>query len=224
MSQGNPKGAGALLKSQTRERILESEISWIASLVLFFSTVYSLLKMDVLWVFFGITALSLYILPIITMRNPFRALPWEMTILLSAPLILHIASRSRALNEHLHWWDDFTSLAFAFSICTLGFLLTVELQIYTSVKMNRPFAIFFVVMFTLAISGFWQVGEFIGDQVYGTHYQGNNTDAMKTLVWNLVGGIIMGFIYDLYLRAMSERRRTAFGFIHLYEVPKWKAD
>lgn len=223
MSQGSPKGARALLKSQTREQILESEISWIASTLLFFCTVYSVLRMDVLWVIFGITALSLYMLPIVTMRNPFRALPWEMAILLSAPLILHIAARSHALNEHLHWWDDFTSLAFALSLATIGFLLTVELQIYTKVKMNRPFAIFFVIMFTLAVAGFWQIGEFVGDKVYDTHYQGDNTDVMSTLVWNLIGGIIMGFVYDLYLRAMSEKRRTALGFIHLYEVPKWKS-
>lgn len=201
-------------------QILEAELSWVASLVLFFATVYSLLKMDVLWVVFGIAALSLYMLPIVTMRSPFRALPWETTILLSAPMLLHLASKSRALNEHLHWWDDFTSLAFAFSIATLGFLLTIELQMYTSVRMNRPFAVFFVIMFTLAVSGFWQIGEFLGDRVYGTHYQGSNSDVMTTLVWNLIGGIVMGFAYDLYLRSMSEKRRTALGLIHLFEGPK----
>jgi len=222
MSKGRPKGARALLKSQTREQILEAEVSWISSLLLFFCTVYSLLRMDVLWVFFGITALSLYVLPIVTMRNPFKALPWEMAILLSAPLILHLAARSHALNEHLHWWDDFTSVAFAFSLATIGFLLTVELQMYTQVKMNRAFAVFFVIMFTLAIAGFWQIGEFVGDKVYGTNIQGDNTAVMTTLVWNLIGGIIMGIVYDLYLRAMSERRRTALGFKYLHEVPRWK--
>lgn len=218
----NKKGAGqSLLASQTRERIIESEASWVAAMLLFFATVYSLLNFDVLWVFFGITALSLYVLPIVTLRDPFKALPWEMTVLLAAPLIMHISGGSEYLNDHFSWWEDFTSVAFAFSIATLGFLFTVELQMYTTVKMNRPFAIFFVVMFTLAVAGFWQIGEFIGDHVYGTHYQGDNTDAMMTLVWNLLGGIVMGFVYDLYLRALSERRRTTLGFIHLYEVPKW---
>lgn len=223
MGTGKQGKGMSLVASQTRERIIESEVSWIAAVVLFFSTVYSLLKFDVLWVFFGITALSLYVLPIVTMRNPFKALPWEMAILLSAPIMLHIAAHSQALNEHFHWWDDFASLAFALALATIGFLLTVELQMYTAVKMNQPFAVFFVVMFTLAIAGFWQIGEFVGDRVYGTHYQGDNTDVMTSLVWNLVGGIIMGLVYALYFRAMSERRKTALGFIHLYEVPKWKS-
>jgi len=73
------------LTSRPREQIIEAEISWIASLVLFFSTVYVTLNLDVLWMAFGITALSLYVLPIVTMRDPFRALPWEMTLLLAAP-------------------------------------------------------------------------------------------------------------------------------------------
>jgi hypothetical protein len=222
MGNGKAGARRSLVASRSRERIIESEVSWIAGMLLFYSTVYSLLTFDVLWVFFGITALSLYVLPIITMRDPFRALPWEMTLLLAAPIILHISAGSQALNENLSWWDDFTSLAFAFSISTLGFLLTVELQMYSAVRMNRAFAVLFVVVFTLAVSGFWQIGEFVGDRVYGTHYQGSNWSVMMTLAWSLVGGIVMGFFYDLYLRTMSEKRRTTLGFIHLYEVARWK--
>jgi len=191
---------------------------------LFLATVYSLLQFDVLWVFFGVTALSLYMLPIVTLKDPFRALPWEMTLLLAAPMIIRIFTGSKIPNDSSSLWDDLNSLAFAFSISTIGFLLTVELQIYTSVRMNRAFAVFFVVVFTLAVGGFWQIGEFAGDRLYGTDYQGDNRDVMMVLVWNLIGGLIMGFVYDLYLRAMPEKRRTTLGFIHLYEVPKWKSD
>jgi hypothetical protein len=209
------------LTSVPRERILESEVSWIGGLLLFFCTVYSLLKFDILWVFFGITALSLYILPIVSFRDPFRALPWEMTLLLAAPLLLHISAQSQSLNAHLSWWDNLSDIAFAFSISTIGFLLTIELQMYTKLRINRPLAVFFVIMFTLAVAGFWQIGEFTGDKVYGTHYQGDNNDVMMSLTWNLVGGIIMGFVYALYLRAMPEKRRTTLGLMHIYEVPKW---
>lgn len=204
------------------EQIFEAELSWIASLVLFFATVYAVLKVDVMWTVFGITAISLYVIPIVSTRDPFRALPWEMTILLAAPLLLHISEGSKALSQSAAWWDDFTSIAFAFSLATIGFLLTVELQMYTSVRMNRPFAIFFVVMFTLGASGFWIVGEYVDDVLFGANFVSTNYDAMMTLVWNFVGGVIMGFVYDLYLRVMPEKRRTTLGLIHLYEVPKWR--
>jgi hypothetical protein len=207
---------------RTPEQIIEAELSWISSMVLFFSTVYAVLRLDILWIAFGIAAISLYILPIISMRDPFRALPWEMTILLSAPMLLHISEGSRALMQHVAWWNDFTSVAFAFSLATIGFLLTVELQMYTSVKMNRPFAVFFVIMFTVAIAGFWQVGEFVADQISGTNHLGTNADVMKILVWSFAGGMIMGFVYDLYIRAMSESRRKTLGLIHLWEVTDWR--
>jgi hypothetical protein len=198
----------------------EAQFSWIASLVLFFSTVYVVLKVDILWVVFGIAAICLYVLPIITMRNPFRALPWEMTIMLSAPLLLHISAGARTMNENFAWWDDLTSLAFAFSLATIGFLLTVELQMYTNVRMNRPFAIFFVVMFTLGASGFWEVGQYVDYKVFGSNYLNSNYDVMMTLLWTLVGGILMGFVYALYLRVMPKKRLSKLGFMRLYEVPK----
>ena len=217
MTASGRKGSGPM-SNRSAEQMVEAELSWIASLVLFFSTVYMVLRLDVLWVAFGIAAISLFVLPMISMKDPFRALPWEMTVLVEAPIILHVSEGSRYLMEHLAWWDDFTSLAFAFSLATLGFLLTVELRMYTDVRMNRPFAVFFVVMFTLGVSGFWQMGEFIGDVINGTNRLGTNSDVMHTLVWSLLGGILMGFVYDIYIRAMSEKRRRMLGLIHLWEV------
>jgi len=211
----------ASLAAKRADQILEAELSWIASIVLFFSTVYAVLRVDVLWVVFGITAISLYVLPIVSTRDPFRALPWEMALLLSVPMLLHISAGARSMNERFEWWDDLTSLAFAFSLATIGFLLTVELEIYTDVKMNRPFAVFFVVMFALGASGFWTVGEYIDDEVFGSNYLKSNFDVMRTLVWTLIGGILMGFVYGVYLRVMPKKRLSDFGFIHLYEVPKW---
>jgi xanthosine utilization system XapX-like protein len=45
---------------------------------------------------------------------------------------------------------------------------------------------------------------------------------MKILVWSFAGGMIMGFVYDLYIRAMSESRRKTLGLIHLWEVTDWR--
>ena len=211
---------GSLLTTITREALIEAELSWIASMVLFFATVYTVLKLDVLWAAFGIAAISLYVLPIISMRNPFRALPWEMTVLLAVPMLLHISSGSGVMLEHFGWWRHLTDLAFALSLATLGFLLTVELRMYTEVKMNRPFGMFFVVMFTMGVSGFWQVGEYIGDVVNDTHNLVSNRQVMMSFVWVLIGGTLMGFVYDLYLKAMSENRKRILGFIRLPKVPK----
>lgn len=202
----------------SNRRVVEAQASWISSLILFFSTVYMVLEFDFLWTVFGITALSLYILPIVTLRDPFKALPWEMTVLLAAPLLLRISEGSQLLSEELRWWDDLTSLAFAFSLSTIGFLLTIELHMYTDVRMNRPMSAFFVVMFTLSASGFWFLWEYLSDELLGTTHLTSNETVMRNLFWILVGGLIMGFLYAAYLKAMSGERRRTFGLIHLWEV------
>jgi hypothetical protein len=203
---------------RSRQRVIEAQASWIASLVLFFSTVYAVLKLDVLWIVFGITALSLYFLPIVSMLDPFKAIPWEITLLLSLPMLLHISGGSQTMDEQFAWWDDLTSLAFAFSLSTIGFLLTVELDMYTSIRMNRPFSLFFVVMFTLSASGFWMLGEYIGDELFGTENLLSNDSVMGQFFWILIGGIIMGFVYAAYTKALSERRQRILGIMTVWEV------
>lgn len=203
---------------RSRQRVIEAQASWISSLVLFFSTVYAMLNLDVLWVVFGITALSLYVLPIVSLLDPFKAIPWEITILLSLPMLLHISGGSQTMAEQFAWWDDLTSLAFAFSLSTIGFLLTVELDMYTSVRMNRPFSLFFVVMFTLSASGFWMLGEYISDELFGSTNLLSNDSVMRQILWVLIGGIIMGFVYAAYTKAMSERRQRLLGISTAWEV------
>jgi hypothetical protein len=216
MVSGQPTNDESLVRS--RQRVIEAQASWIASLVLFFSTVYAVLKLDVLWIVFGMTALSLYVLPIVSMLDPFKAIPWEITLLLSLPMLLHISGGSQTMDEQFAWWDDLTSLAFAFSLSTIGFLLTVELDMYTSVRMNRPFSLFFVVMFTLSASGFWMLGEYISDELFGTENLLSNDSVMRQFIWILIGGVIMGFVYAAYTKAMSERRQRTLGILNVWEV------
>lgn len=201
-----------------RRRIVEAEASWIASMVLFFATIYVTVQMDLMWVAFGVAAISLYVLPVVSTKNPFLAIPWEMALLLAAPLLLHISEGSRTLTEEIGWWTDITSIAFAFSLTTIGFMLTVELQMYTTVRMNRPFAMLFVMFFTLGAAGFWQVGLYVDQELFGADLVESNTAAMVNLLWVLVGGVFMGIVYDVYIHIMSRSRRERLGFIHLWEV------
>lgn len=222
MSGGDASGDRSGRPVRTSRRVIEAEASWVACTVLFLCTVYVVLDTDVLWSMFGVTALSLYVLPIMSTRDPFQALPWEMTLLLSSPIILHISEGSGALSENVGWWDDLTSLSFALSFATIGFLLTLMLDMYTEVRMNRAFAVFFVVMFTMAVSGFWQVGEYLSDIFVDTENIISNGQVMKAFLWVTLGGLAMGFVYSAYIKAMPKSRRETLGLIHLWEVPGWR--
>lgn len=203
--------------------MLEAELSWISSLALFLSTVYLLVKLDVIWAAFGIAALSLLVLPIVSTRDAFKALPWEMALILVIPVFLHISAAWDPAEGAPKWWNDLTAVAFSMSFATVGFLLTVELQMYTDVRMNRPFAVLFVFMFTVAAAGLWKVCEYVGGLATGNPTIGDNEAVMQFFVWTVAGGIVMGFVYALYIKAMSDSRRKTLGFMHLYEVTRWRS-
>ena len=222
MAGGRESGDETGPKVRSRRRTVEAQVSWVACTLLFLCTVYVVLDADIIWSVFGVVALSLYVLPIVTTRDPFQALPWEMTLLLASPIVLHISEGSRALSESIGWWDNLTSLAFAFSFATIGFLLTLELDMYTDVRMNKPFSVFFVIIFTVAVSGFWQVGEYLSDVVAGTDNLVSNHQVMKEFLWVTFGGFVMGLVYRAYIDAMPKSRREVLGLIHLWEVPSRK--
>lgn len=219
---GGSSVRASLLTGRSPRRVLEAELSWISSLTLFFFTVYLVVKLDVQWAAFGIAALSLLVLPMISTRDPFRALPWEMALMLVIPIFLHISAAWDPAEGAPKWWNDLTAIAFSMSFATVGFLLTVELQMYTDVRMNRPFSVLFVFMFTMAAAGFWKICEYVGGLATGDPTIGDNETVMQFFVWALAGGIVMGFVYDLYIRAMSDSRRKTLGFMHLYEVAIWR--
>ena len=221
MAGGDVSRAAVAPKVRSSRRTFEAQVSWVACALLFLCTVYVMLEVDVLWSAFGIAAISLYVLPIATTRDPFQALPWALSLLLSSLIVLHISEGSRALSGNIGWWDDLTGLSFAFSFATIGFLLTLELQMYTAVRMNRAFSVFFVVLFTMAVSGFWQVGEYLADVLADTENLTSNSQVMKEFLWATVGGVVMGVVYGAYIKAMPESRREVLGLIHLWEVPGW---
>jgi hypothetical protein len=218
MEKGVRRMLGSTVDAWSPRRILEAELSWIPSLVLFFLSIYFAIRGDVLWTVYGITVMTLYVLPMMSKRSSFAALPWDIMVILVVPAAVHAAVGSAWLDGDPMWMDAIASLSFSLSMATIGMLLSVEIQMYTDVRMNSAFAVFFIVMFTLAVSGFWQVGIFLGDELYGTDNQGSNYDVMLSLSWSLVGGVLMAFVYYAYLKAMSEDRRRTLGFMHLWEA------
>jgi len=215
---GGPSGEIVAQALRDPKRMLEAELSWVSSLALFFSTVYLVIRLDIMWAAFGASALCLLILPIIMTRDPFKAPPWEMALILVIPVFLHISSAWDPAEGAPMWWDDLTAIAFSLAFATVGFLLTVELQLYTDVRMNGSFALFFVFMFTVAAAGFWKVFEYVGGLVTGDPTIGDNADVMIFFVWTFVGGALMGVIYDLYVKALPESRKRALGFTRPQEV------
>ncbi|WP_143406895.1 hypothetical protein [Methanonatronarchaeum thermophilum] len=90
------------------------------------------------------------------------------------------------------------NIAFIIVVPIIGFLSMLYLHYKTPFKFNRPFGIFFVVVFTLAAGGFLALTAKASDIFLGTIILESNTDLMVDLVWIAVGGLFMGFLLKYY--------------------------
>lgn len=89
-------------------------------------------------------------------------------------------------DDFLHVWSGFIVCSFAYS--TLLIFYSKE-QIK---DMNIFFVIIFLLMFSVAIAGFWEIGEFSMDTFLGTKTQvGGLKDTMIDMIDGLIGALIM---------------------------------
>lgn len=89
-------------------------------------------------------------------------------------------------DDFLHIWSGFIACSFAYSL--LAFFNNKD-QID---NMNKIFIIIYLLMFSVAVAGFWEIGEFTMDNLLGTNTQvGGLTDTMIDMIDGLVGAVIM---------------------------------
>jgi hypothetical protein len=94
----------------------------------------------------------------------------------------------------------FDDIVTGISVATLAMLVVVALELTTAVRMTPQFAIFFTVIVTLAIAGFWAVGSAASATYLGTTFIKTNTELMTIFTATLIAGVIAGVLFWLYFR------------------------
>lgn len=86
-------------------------------------------------------------------------------------------------DDFLHVWSGFIACSFAYSVITF---------FNDATQMNKIFIVIFLLMFSVAVAGFWEIGEFAMDSLIGTNTQiGGLTDTMIDMIDGLIGCVIM---------------------------------
>lgn len=115
-------------------------------------------------------------------------------LLASAPLILGVYQPT-----------FFREVVVGVGVAALGMLLVVALQMTTSVGMTPGFAVFFVVLTTLAFAGFWAVGSAASAATLGTPFVGTNAELVHVFSAALVGGLVGGGVFRWSFRRRLRR-------------------
>lgn len=187
---------------------LNAAIGWVLLGALALVGVESVLDGDWVWVIVSFTVVWLGILPPLRFRDSLVMLPWEVLALGILPLV------TRGLFAGL-----IANVAAYLGVAAVALVIAVELEVFTPVRMTTWFAVFFVVVTTMATAGIWAVLRWLSDVFLGTTLvyprpppvePAVEEVALEALMWDFVaatvGGVLAGLVFALYFRRLAAGR------------------
>lgn len=132
-------------------------------------------------------------------------LPWGVNLLIAVSLFLHVAGYAGQYYEmYFPYYDKFAHIVSSTTIAILGFVLVLLVDRINDLGLRRWMIAALILSFTLALGAFWEIVEFAGDQLLGTHLQYGLTDTMLDLIFDLLGAILVTVLGSLYLRRITK--------------------
>ncbi|GAB6877893.1 hypothetical protein JCM17823_01670 [Halorubrum gandharaense] len=179
-------------------------IAWVLVAVLPLVAIESFLDADWLWLGFVAAATAVVLVPPVAHRNPRMMLPWELLVLALAPILV------RALAG-----GELGTFGYYLSVAGLALLVTVQLHMFTDIQLTHWFAVFFVVLTTMASVAAWSVVRWNADRHLGTEFlmgPGVSQDAanaalMVEFFWVTLAGLFAGLLFDAYFRRRGRALR-----------------
>lgn len=155
---------------------------------------------DLLWAGFAATVAVLAALPAVAFRSPRVTIPWEVLALAALPLVWRPSAVATGLGTG--------QIATYLGVAAVALVVAVELNVFTSVEMTDGFAVFFVVVATVAAAGIWAVVRWIPDVLVGTHFllvpgvpeAEIERRLMLDFVASTAAGVLAGVVFELYFR------------------------
>ncbi|HDP97146.1 MAG TPA: hypothetical protein ENN25_05590 [Euryarchaeota archaeon] len=198
-------------------RKIEPLLSWIIIIWLIGYVILAFVKLDFWWAMVGIASLLIVSSGMISKLSTFNVMPFELIVILILPLYIHATGYTKSA-EDIEAWNTLLSQTSVMTYSVIGMFLIAELMAFTSLKMNRAFAVIFVTVFCLSTSAIWSVFEYLSDLFMGTALIESNYAVMMRFIYSFIGGILMGVFFDIYLRLMPDSRLERFGLNNLREV------
>jgi len=197
---GPPDTLARLFKSGR----LNAIISWLLVGVLGLVFIESLVDFDRLWMLFVAATTVIVLIPPVAHREWRMMLPWELLTLALLPILV------RALAG-----GEIGIFGYYLSVAALALIVTVELHMFTELRLTDWFAVLFVVMATLASVAAWSVVRWNFDQRLGTEFliqPGVSQDAanaalMVEFIWVTLAGLVAGVLFDAYFRGRGRQLR-----------------
>ena len=189
---------GRLLRSGRTNAL----VAWAMVTVLAGVFVESLFEFDLLPMAIIAAMIIVVAAPAVAARDPKVMLPWEVLGLALLPVLV------RAL-----FGGEMGTFAAYLAIAAFALIITVELQMFTTLRVTHWFAVVFVVMTTLATAAAWTVLRWNADRMLGTNLLTTNEALMIEWLYVTLAGLVAGILFDAYFRRREAYFRRVIGWV-----------
>lgn len=173
----------------TKDTHINAGIAWLIVGLLGLALVGNFLTGQFVTAAFAGAAVVVAIIPPYVRQSWKHTVPWPLLLIASLPFLMSTAP--------LTFEDEFLS---AIGLAMLAMLLVVSLQMTTAVRMTPNFALFFVLISTLGITGFWAVGSAASAVYLQTSFVETNSQLMYVFIAATLAGIVAAVIFRWYFR------------------------
>jgi len=196
-----------MTSTRKKKEVVGIYLSHLGQALILIYTIYSFITGDYPWAFAGTISFVLTLTPAMIKRKFEVVLPWELTLLMVTALYIYVAGNIRGWYEIFYpIYDKAAHFLTAVLVAILGFVSVVILDKFTEIKMNRIMIVLFTIIFTVAIGAFWEIDEFLCDQLFGTALQKGLEDTMWDLIFDFIGGCVIALLGNFYLKRNSKEQ------------------
>ncbi|WP_138004775.1 hypothetical protein [Halalkalirubrum salinum] len=192
------RGEDDLLARLFRSGRTNALVSWVLVGILLTVLGESVIDFDRQWIVFVTATGAIVLLPPIAYRDWRVMLPWEVLVIALFPILV------RGLFA-----GDVGTFATYFAVAGLALLVTVELHMFTTVRLTHWFAVAFVVMATMAVVAVWTILRWNMDNFLGTNFLTTNEALMIEWMYVTLAGLSAGVLFDSYFRHRGRQLRRA---------------
>jgi len=190
---------------KTKEKI-ELAASYFFQLLILLYTVFSFFQGQYFIFIVGIISLFLTFLPLMIKKRFDISLPWILNFFIVFALYLFMA------GIYLEWYVDYSPYYDKFShffgsitVALLSFVYVAIIEKYSKIKFGRINSFIFIIIFTMALGGLWEIMEFSTDIIFGTKNQYSLVDTMYDLIFDLIGGVVVAIISYINFDVMKKK-------------------
>ena len=171
-------------------------VAWAMAAVLAGAFVESLLGLDLLPMALVAAIAAVVVAPAVAARDPRVMLPWEVLGLALLPVLVRVL-----------FGGELGTFATYLAIAAFALIVTVELHMFTTLRVTHWFAVLFVVLTTMATAAAWTVLRWNADRLLGTGFLTTNEALMIEWIYVTLAGLAAGVLFDAYFRRRGARLR-----------------